>query len=300
MTTAVTVVIVSLAVGMVLVAIAAIVAILWMRNREQKRDEVLQSAEALATLDEALDDALKELNKVANLVQKEIGEKYQAMLFLYNLLEEKQKTQVVIPEKIAADIARAEVEVTAAEVVPLRATSKPVDAPRKKTPPTPPHESVTLQREREASEVISAPTVVDLPELDPPIFEEPEAETTNTFVEETIKEDAKENKAVEKEVYVLPTDEPSPVIPIKKKKVPEKKETTTVVSDGLLDGVATNKNSTSSEVSAKPAPRKRAANPKHQRVRELHDEGLSVADIAKELGIGKGEITLILEMAGKR
>jgi DNA-binding transcriptional regulator LsrR (DeoR family) len=32
----------------------------------------------------------------------------------------------------------------------------------------------------------------------------------------------------------------------------------------------------------------------------MHEQGMTIADIAKELGIGQGEIILILEMAGKR
>ncbi|MCL2189911.1 MAG: helix-turn-helix domain-containing protein [Defluviitaleaceae bacterium] len=257
-----TVVIIALSIGMVLTAVAAIGAILWMRNREQKRDEVLQSAEALATLDEALDDALKELNKVGNLVQKEIGEKYQAMLFLYNLLEEKQKSQVVLPEKIAADIARAEAEVTAAEVVPARAV----------TPAVP-------------SVEVSAPTVVEVPAMDEPVFPPEEADD---FEDETDNAgEVFEEEVPEAEVLDMLAPAPSTA---KEKKAAAKKKSASKKS----------KEVPAPAPAIQSAPRKRASNPKHTRVRELNEQGMSIADIAKELGIGKGEITLILEMSGKR
>jgi hypothetical protein len=225
----VTVVLVALVVGMCLVSLASIGAVVWMRTREQKRDDVLQSAEALAQLDEALDDALKELNKVGNLVQKEIGEKYQSMLFLYNLLEEKQKEQGELPQKIAVDLAR--VLPHMAQMPVLEKIEAPEPVPVAPVPVAP----VPVKKKK-----AEVKTVTKLE----PAAEKPEIETVADTVSTS------ERPAV--------------------------------------------------EVAAKPAPRKRAANPKHKKVRDLHEQGISVADIAKELGIGQGEITLILEMAGKR
>ncbi|MCL2498741.1 MAG: hypothetical protein FWE90_00215 [Defluviitaleaceae bacterium] len=237
-----TVIIVTLVVGICLVALAAIGSVVWMRKREQERDQVLQSADALATLDDALDEALKELNKVGNLVQREISEKYQAMLFLYNLLEEKQKAQFILPEHIKVDLAKVEAAVKTEEPVPEVESVKAIE-------PIPADESVK--------------TI------------EPVAQTLVTV--ETLTNDSIVNEsAIEAS---LPVPEPA-----KKKEAAPKKPTAKSVQ----------------AVSAKPAPRKRTVNPKHARVRELDEKGIPVADIAKELGIGQGEIRLILEMSAKR
>ena len=241
-----TVVIIILVLGLCAVSLAAIASVVWMRKREQERDQVLQSADALATLDDALDDALKELNKVGNLVQKEISEKYQAMLFLYNLLEEKQKAQIILPENIKADLAKAE---TAAAVKPV------VEIINK---PQPPKKMLTVESIKNESAIESS-----LQEKQDVYVIEPEVVKPEPIVTEP---------------DLVPVVDAEPVAaPEKKKKAPPKKT-----------------------VEAKPAPRKRTANPKHEKVKEMDEKGLSVADIAKELGIGQGEIRLILEMTAKR
>lgn len=208
---AATVVIAILAVGLVLVSLGAICAVLFMRSREQKRDLVLQSADALASLDDALDEAVKELNKLGLMVQKEIAEKYQAIQFLYNMVEEKEKLRGG----------------TAAEALKVPA--------------------IPIEPEPFVSEDVP---VADIP-ADIPIKELP---------------------------FSQPTLEPEPPAPEKKKRGRPKK----------------------TDVAAKPAPRKRVTNPKHAKVLELHAQGLAVSDIAREMGIGQGEATLILEMASKR
>jgi hypothetical protein len=223
MPTLTTVVIIVLGAGICIVALAAIGAVVWMRTREQARDQVLQSAEALAQLDDALDTALTELNKVGGLIQKEINEKYTSMLFLYNLLEEKQKEQIVLPEKIANDLA------VAAEV-----------------------KQKTVEPEPDIITKLPEPKLEVITELPEPV-----AESTPSA---------------------------------KKKKTPAKKTSPDI--EKTENPVAA--------VSVKPVPRKRTANPKHEKVKELHEKGMSEADIAKELGIGKGEIILILGMVGKK
>ena len=56
-----------------------------------QRNKVRSASEVIKELDTALDTALTEINNLGALVQKEVEEKYQAMLFLYNLVEDKQK-----------------------------------------------------------------------------------------------------------------------------------------------------------------------------------------------------------------
>ena len=56
-----------------------------------QRQKVKSSAEVIAELDKALDAALTEINNLGSLVQKELEEKHQTMLFLYDLVEEKHK-----------------------------------------------------------------------------------------------------------------------------------------------------------------------------------------------------------------
>jgi hypothetical protein len=212
------IVILVLVVVLCVVSVSFIMAIIWMRKHEQDRDQVIQTAEALAQLDEALDSALVELNRVGNLVQKEIGEKYQAMLFLYNLLEDKQKekpegtagVEVVLPERIRDDLNK--IDMAAINKVEIDAAIAGVDA------------AVTGTADTD-----TAPSPV-------PVVE-PEA---------------------------VPVEPPAPEIP-----------------------------------PAKPKPRRKAINPKHEKILELSTQGKSITDIAKELGIGQGEIKLIIEMAGK-
>jgi len=219
-----TVVLIILVVGICLVALAAVGAVLWMRNREQTRDAVMQKAEALAQLDDALNDALKELNKVGNLVQKEINEKYQAMQFLYNLLEEKQKASHALPPEAVTELAMA--------------TAESVSASKAVTPDNDAMQAAFM-------------------------------------------------KAMEAMVARL---EAIPAVPEKKARATPKK----------IEEPAPKEIAPAPPVAAKPAPRKRTTNPKHKKVKDLHEGGMSLADIAKEMGIGQGEVKLILEMSGKK
>ena len=188
-----TVIITVLAISLVLACLGAVAAILWMRQREQQRDEVLARTDSLEQLDNALNDALKELNRVGNLVQKEIAEKYQAMLFLYNMLEEKEKA---------------------------RATEETV------------------------------PGLIAVPDVEPIVA--------------------------------------APPAPVKKKRAT--KATTAKAAPEAPD---------TKPAPAKP-PRKNANNAKHKKVQGLFAQGISTADIAKELGMSVAEVALIIELLGSR
>jgi hypothetical protein len=265
-----TVVLVILAVGLVLVSLGAIGAVLFMRTREQKRDLVLQSAEALATLDDALDEAVKELNKLGLMVQKEIAEKYNAIQFLYNMVEEKEKIREQGGMEFAP-LMDAVDDVRLADVR-LEDESDLIDEATSKDELLLPKDEPVLSDEAAS---VDEPTSTDNESA--LIDDEPIPEAEPVFSDEAASVDA-----------LTPTDEPiifkeppAPLpAPAKKKRGRPKKATT----------------------AAKPATvtPKRGANPKHKRVMELHASGMDISDIAKEMNIGQGEATLILETASKR
>ena len=62
--------------------------------------EIPAEEDAVGRIDAAADAALDEINKTARLILDEIQEKYQAMLFLYNLLEEKKKEIAALTEVV--------------------------------------------------------------------------------------------------------------------------------------------------------------------------------------------------------
>ncbi|MCL2225584.1 MAG: hypothetical protein FWB96_11520 [Defluviitaleaceae bacterium] len=89
----ITAILIALIVGFVAVTVFSLMALLFVRRRERERDntEAERVGKTIQELDAALDDALAEINKLGALVQKEVDEKYKSVLFLYNLVEDKQK-----------------------------------------------------------------------------------------------------------------------------------------------------------------------------------------------------------------
>jgi uncharacterized membrane-anchored protein YhcB (DUF1043 family) len=80
---------ISIIIGFVVVIAFSMAAMFLMRRREQNAPKSVDYAEAVRRVDAAADAALNELNKTAELVLKDIEEKYQTLLFLYELTEEK-------------------------------------------------------------------------------------------------------------------------------------------------------------------------------------------------------------------
>lgn len=93
-----TIVIVSLIIGFVLVTVFSLTGMLLTRHRDQSNGKSREIAESIAKIDQAADAALSEINKTAALVSDEINEKYQSMLFLYNLVDEKKKDVLALAE----------------------------------------------------------------------------------------------------------------------------------------------------------------------------------------------------------
>ena len=85
------VILVILIVAFLAITLSSMGALLVMRRREQNRKNSADIEKNIADLDAALDASIAEINKMGALVLKEIDEKYQSMLFMYNLMEDKQK-----------------------------------------------------------------------------------------------------------------------------------------------------------------------------------------------------------------
>jgi hypothetical protein len=73
------------------VTVFSLTAMLVVRRREKEFEHSKSIVKTIDDLDEALNSAVKEINKLGALIQAEIDEKYKSMLFLYNLVEDKQK-----------------------------------------------------------------------------------------------------------------------------------------------------------------------------------------------------------------
>jgi uncharacterized membrane-anchored protein YhcB (DUF1043 family) len=90
---------ISIIIGFVVVITFSMAAMFLMRRREQNAPQSVDYAEAVKRVDAVADAALDELNKTADLILKDIDEKYQTLLFLYELTEDKlQAVSSVKPE----------------------------------------------------------------------------------------------------------------------------------------------------------------------------------------------------------
>ena len=85
------IILVVLIIGFTAVTISALFAMLIMRRREKQLEQSKGIAKTVDELDEALNSAIGEINRLGALIKSEIDEKYNAMLFLYNLVDDKQK-----------------------------------------------------------------------------------------------------------------------------------------------------------------------------------------------------------------
>jgi len=78
--------------GLSVITLFSLTAMLIMRSRERAYSREDESAKtACDKIDVASDSALEEINRTARLALDEINEKYQAMMFLYGLLDTKKK-----------------------------------------------------------------------------------------------------------------------------------------------------------------------------------------------------------------
>jgi len=87
----ITIVLVALIIGFMVVTVFSLTAMLVVRRREKERDDSYKIAKTVEELDTALNAALTEINRMGALIQADVDEKYKSVLFLYNLVEDKQK-----------------------------------------------------------------------------------------------------------------------------------------------------------------------------------------------------------------
>ncbi|MCL1844020.1 MAG: hypothetical protein FWF79_09420 [Defluviitaleaceae bacterium] len=199
----VTVVLVALIIGFMAVTIFALSAMLVVRKREKNREDSETIEKTIEDLDSALNSALAEINKLGALVQNEINDKYKSVLFLYNLVEDKQKE---IAESADGEVI--------AEILEQKLKM---------------------------------------------LAEKAEGSVSSQMVSEKIASEniASENIASEK---TIKTPEPAGFLPEGKK------------------------------------PASKFTNPKHKQIWEMREGGQKVSEIAKELGMGQGEVKLILDL----
>ena len=200
-----TIILVSLIVGFFAITIFALGALIWVRSKEQNRQDSKGIDDAVARMDAALDAALVEINKIGSLVKKEIDEKYQAMLFLYDLVDDKKK---------------------------------------------------------------------EIEELDT-------SEVDATVLAEYLENHVSELKLMQEKMGEMSDLD---------------------ASDGGLD-MLLGRNSEDVDEGLDSAgeewKRPVFANPKHEKIWDMHQSGKSISEIAKELRMGKGEVKLILNLAGR-
>jgi len=79
-----------LIIGLSVITVLSLTALFVLRRREQNYKEYAEVERKINELDAALDGSVAELNKMGAAIVKEIDEKYQTMMFLYNLMEDKQ------------------------------------------------------------------------------------------------------------------------------------------------------------------------------------------------------------------
>lgn len=98
---------ISIIIGLSVVTLFTLFANVIMRFRERRRTDGDETAgAAIERIDRAADAALDEINKTSRLALDELNEKYQAISFLYSLLEEKKKELAALAGMDSAEIAR--------------------------------------------------------------------------------------------------------------------------------------------------------------------------------------------------
>ena len=222
-----TVILVALIIGFFAVTIVALVGAIFVRKREQGQAQERNAADVMNQVDAALDTAVTEINKMGSLIQKEMTEKYQAMLFLYNLLEDKQKEMT---GGTVASVKKATVSNTV-EARPVAVATEMESPPRvRKMEPT--RETAAPKRETK-----KPPAAVKTDKAD---------NYLETLAERTAD---------------------APVVAVAAPLAP-------------------------------PTP-PRFTNPKHEDIWLRHQAGQSLADIARDLGMGQGEVKLIIDITAR-
>ena len=223
----VNIVLIILIIGFTVITVVSLGALFAIRRRELNRKDSIIISRVLEDLDAASDTSLSEINKMGALVLKEIDEKYQALLFLYNLMEDKQK------------------ELTS-EVWKAPENHEPIDG------------DVVSDMVAQYIEVHSA-KLRQIENNDARVSDEVDSADEVSAGEELSSSLDSASVVVHDEVENVPAPAPSVLF----------------------------------------SKRPNFANPRHEQVWNLHEQGLNIPDIAKQLSIGQGEVRLILELAAR-
>ena len=84
-----TIVIVALIIGLTAIVIFSLAAFLFVRRRKYDNRDAELADLAVRELDAALDAAIKEINRLGVLVKDDVDDKYKSILFMYKLIEER-------------------------------------------------------------------------------------------------------------------------------------------------------------------------------------------------------------------
>ena len=126
---------ISITAGLLAITVFALNAMRIMRKRERTYTGDENAARTpLEKIDEAADSALNEINNTARLALDEINEKYQAIMFLYSLLDEKKKEISMLQEQVVNPGHKPGQETTGFAAVGQNARSAAAKKPRPASP----------------------------------------------------------------------------------------------------------------------------------------------------------------------
>jgi outer membrane biosynthesis protein TonB len=176
-----TILITILIIVLFVIAAFSLGAVFVLKRREQDADAAEKLATVTAKMEGQLDGCLKEINELGAVVAQDVDEKHKAVLFLYELIQEKEKDM----EKLAS----------AVESKPQpEPEPKPEKKPRKKPAPKP---------QPVVEEEIEPPTEEPTEELNEELTEAPPEQATEEPHEETPAEPPVFDNPVHAEIWEM-------------------------------------------------------------------------------------------------
>ena len=218
------------------------------------RQNQLGSENPEKLFDAVVDEALEEINRTSQLVLDELNEKYKALLFMYQLMDDKQKAIDEVGHTVIIENPMA----IASQVNP---TAEMVA------------ENPEIKAERDSA-------------INPEIKAE-----RNSVVNHEVK--AEHDSAVNPEAK----SEQDSTVDYDFAEWLNTKQTDNLLDDKEIQDLMTDESSTRENENVKQ--NKRPVHPRFDEINELKSQGLSVAEIAKRLGMGQGEISLIIGLSGR-
>ena len=216
----------------------------------------LNSEKIEEMVDTVCDAALEEINKTAQLVMDELSEKYKALLFVYQLMDDKQKN-------LEGDAAKEALN------IPLSGWQDEMAG------------KVSGLAEIFAG---SATATSDAMSLDISVGDELDV---IPVAENKIEPATQEVSGLEIE-------------PVTETKIGFGKTLTEALSESELEMLFRKPDHAEDPDPSEPIIQPRAiVHPKYEEIKEMQCRGLEVSEIARELGMGKGEINLIIGLGGR-